>query len=76
MGLSAVCRWVDTQLEPPNRRYCLGFWDVPSNKRQVRFVSGLVGQLCRLNHALLRFSFFIFEMILSKRLMCLFLDST
>ena len=46
-SLIAVCRWVDTQLEPPNRRLCLKFWDVPSNKRQVRFVSGLVGQLCR-----------------------------
>ena len=46
-GLSAFCRWVDTQLKPPNRRLCLKFWDVPSNKRQVRFVSGLVGRLCR-----------------------------
>ena len=46
MGLSAVCRWVDTQLEPPNRRYCLGFWGVHNRTRQTRFVSEFVGQLC------------------------------
>ena len=51
MGLSAVCRWVDTQLEPPNRRYCLGFWGVHNRTRQTRFVSEFVGQLfAALNH--------------------------
>ena len=53
-SLIAVCRWVDTQLEPPNRRLCLKFWDVPSNKRQVRFVSGLVGRFAVLNHAFIK----------------------
>ena len=49
MGLSAVCRWVDTQLEPPNRRYCLGFWGVHNRTRQTRFVSEFV-ELAALNH--------------------------
>ena len=53
MGLSAVCRWVDTQLEPPNRRYCLGFWGVHNRTRQTRFVSEFVGDaFAALNHAM------------------------
>ena len=51
----AVCRWVDTSL-PPNRRLCLKFWGVPSNKkRQVRFVSGFaVDGFAVLNHAFIK----------------------